>query len=890
VELRLRDAHDDLSSLMDFWRAVGPQAPSSNQPASTPPVVVIADRYVLGASIGQGGGGEVHRAVDRLSGDHLAIKLIDTPALKDLDRTRREINALRWLRLPGVVHMRDDGVDRDRYFIAMDLVEGLPFPGRAARRWESLAPLALDLLEVLARVHMAGVVHRDLKPGNVLVDQHGRPVLLDFGLAWGDAVVSGRNLPRAEGTPRYVAPEQLISQPTDQRADLYSTGVMLYEALAGRAPHGEGDAWEVLRCKVDLPAPPLRSVAPQVPRDVALVIDRLLERRPEDRPATAVDVIAQLGGRPPVASAIDLPVSAPRGASDLQGLFTGPPAFSHVAEDAAQALWLRTGGQVDRIAAELDGWVRSGLAHVVDGRLRIDRVALAQLEGGAPTGVSAAADPPLGPEQEAVLRWVRLAWPDATPAIVAQVSGMEATAVGAALQALFAARLCWPLPDGRIGTAPAVRLHIDDAAVRAARLHLAGHLPTGSEARVRQLVAAQADPQRLLPDVLATARPRVDLGLHSQAIALLELGLREARRVEDMPHEAVLLTLRVRVALEQEAPVALDRALYEVGRCEPRQPLHDALEGLLRAVRLVLVGERGRARRLADALPPFQDETLEVWRQAARVQAAYGLPLERQEELLSSLQEWADAGPQSRRAKLAGWWGNLRYKQGRYVEAAELHQMAARTKAGVLARVSSQINAATALLEVPELERARALATEAARHARRARHARYEARATWLLRAADYRADRAGPPQPELVEAAAAVAPPEEALLATTEAAIAWRRGELGLAEQLALRGARAFALRQTLEGELLCRALALAAAPPDGQVAALAIADRLGECRVPDVAVQVLGLLRFAVPSLEETWMAQLKDLISSREPVQHDRRLDVLSYSESLVPTNIR
>jgi serine/threonine protein kinase len=180
--------------------------PLDDTVAARPPrSSVLADRYELGELLGRGGFGAVYAATDRLSGQRVAVKLMREMRGPNLGRVRREIAALRFLRLPGVVQLLDDGLDDGRLYLVMQHVEGGPFPGRGPRtHWEDVEETVRALLETLGLVHDSGIVHRDLKPANVLVDERGRPTLLDFGLAKGERV--GPDLTAAGalvGTPAY---------------------------------------------------------------------------------------------------------------------------------------------------------------------------------------------------------------------------------------------------------------------------------------------------------------------------------------------------------------------------------------------------------------------------------------------------------------------------------------------------------------------------------------------------------------------------------------------------------------------------------------------------------------------------------------------------------------
>lgn len=234
------------------------------------------------------------RAADELEARDVALKLLEPST--DGPRSHRETDALNLLRLAGVARMFDQGRVGDRRFIVLELIDGQPFPGCARpARWADIADVTLELLRTLQRVHAAGVVHRDLKPANILVAD-GRPVLLDFGLARGDALGSTiTESGTVMGTPRYLAPEQVRGARTDARTDLYAVGVMLYEALAGHPPHGDRDGIDALLHRKLLATPrPLQEVAEDLPRHVAATVARLLSVDPNARPASAAEAHAAL--------------------------------------------------------------------------------------------------------------------------------------------------------------------------------------------------------------------------------------------------------------------------------------------------------------------------------------------------------------------------------------------------------------------------------------------------------------------------------------------------------------------------------------------------------------------------------------------------------------------
>ncbi len=240
-------------------------------------------------------GVEAHDAITHSS---VAIQLLFSIVELAPARAQVEVAALRQ-RLPGVVEMTDDGVHEGRSYLVTEMVDGRPFPGKTGRAtWDEIAPVTVALLETLARVHGAFIVHRDLKPENVLVTSSGQVRLLDFGIAFQQASGSleSDTVGLLLGTCEYMAPEQVQSNPIDERTDLYALGVMLYHALAGRMPHDEADPKRVLFMKVNRPPPSLAVIAPMVPAAVARLVDRMLAIRPQNRPRTAVEVLAELRG------------------------------------------------------------------------------------------------------------------------------------------------------------------------------------------------------------------------------------------------------------------------------------------------------------------------------------------------------------------------------------------------------------------------------------------------------------------------------------------------------------------------------------------------------------------------------------------------------------------
>ncbi len=269
----------------------------SDEPAEQRPAGLPA-RYTLDSLLARGGQGSVYAGTDTITGAPIATKLLLAADLSAIERVQREVAALRVLDVPGVVRILDSGHDNGRSWIVMNHVPGAPFPaGRSD--WATLRPVVVALMETLARVHDAGLLHRDIKPGNVLVDEAGRPVLLDFGLVRG--AIAGPTITHVGavmGTPRYMAPEQMRGDRADRRTDLYAIGAMITEALTGKVPLETEHIGALFEARIRNDPPTLLSLRPDLPAEVAATLDSLVARRPEARPTSARAALAALRGEP----------------------------------------------------------------------------------------------------------------------------------------------------------------------------------------------------------------------------------------------------------------------------------------------------------------------------------------------------------------------------------------------------------------------------------------------------------------------------------------------------------------------------------------------------------------------------------------------------------------
>ncbi|MGH3630522.1 MAG: serine/threonine-protein kinase, partial [Sciscionella sp.] len=268
---------------------------------------VLAARYELTAPIGHGGMGEVYAGYDRRLDRPVAVKILRPDALAPgLDRQALATRFVREARLtarvehPGVPAVFDAGAQDERLYLVMQLVPGCDLIDFLAQHQplplESAVAIAAQTAAVLAAAHEVSLVHRDLKPGNVMITPEGRVTVLDFGVA----ALLDADLTRltttgeAIGSPAYMSPEQVMGAAASPRSDLYSLGCILHELLAGVRPFTAQATFAAMRQQVDDPPPPLRSQRAEVPVELEELVLGLLAKAPEDRPADAQEVYRRL--------------------------------------------------------------------------------------------------------------------------------------------------------------------------------------------------------------------------------------------------------------------------------------------------------------------------------------------------------------------------------------------------------------------------------------------------------------------------------------------------------------------------------------------------------------------------------------------------------------------
>jgi hypothetical protein len=265
------------------------ETPSEDKGALTEPVAlgsgVRVGRYQVRRALGMGGMGQVYAAWDPVFGREVALKLLHSPEPRAIDAFKREFRTLADLQHPNFIQLHELACENGNWFFTMELVDGEDFYLHVCSGYDpSFARLrrALrQLADALVALHAAGKVHRDVKPSNVLIDQSGRVVLVDFGLVedFLDPVESVRLL---AGTVAYVSPEQSAGRVPSPASDWYSFGVMFYQGLTGRLPFS-GTAVEVLRDKQEREPEPPASVAIGIPEELSRLCADLLRIDPAQR-------------------------------------------------------------------------------------------------------------------------------------------------------------------------------------------------------------------------------------------------------------------------------------------------------------------------------------------------------------------------------------------------------------------------------------------------------------------------------------------------------------------------------------------------------------------------------------------------------------------------------
>ena len=284
---------------------------------------IIGDRYQLGRVIGRGGMATIHEAMDLRLERPVAVKLLRPEAAADADladRFRREALAATVLRHPNIVACLDTGTDDGQPYLVMDLVDGEDLAARL-KRGGRLAPthaarIGLDVARALGVAHVRGIVHRDVKPGNILLASDGRAMVTDFGIARLAADAEAARPGTTLGSVHYFSPEQAKGATTTPASDVYGLGLVLYEAMTGARAFGGETTDAIALARIGATPPSPRSIRPEVPVDLDAVVRRALAPEPGDRyangnaMATALEAAMQTADDASPTTIVSTPVVA----------------------------------------------------------------------------------------------------------------------------------------------------------------------------------------------------------------------------------------------------------------------------------------------------------------------------------------------------------------------------------------------------------------------------------------------------------------------------------------------------------------------------------------------------------------------------------------------------
>src|SRR5712671_4077580 len=289
------------SAALPYIRSGPPSVGGISAFQSLQPGVLFGGRYEILSVLGQGGMGAVYKARDRELDRLIALKVIRPELATDpaiLQRFKQELILARNITHKNVVRIYDLGESDGIRFITMEYVDGEDMRSMLRKHGKFSAQDAIPMIEQVCRAldsaHSEGVIHRDLKPQNIMRDKQGRIVVMDFGLArsLGDSGMTQTGA--IVGTMEYMSPEQALGSQLDQRSDIFSVGLIFYELLTGKSPYHADTAIASLMRRTREEARAASDVENTVPRSLSAIVSRCLEREPANRYHAVVELLQQL--------------------------------------------------------------------------------------------------------------------------------------------------------------------------------------------------------------------------------------------------------------------------------------------------------------------------------------------------------------------------------------------------------------------------------------------------------------------------------------------------------------------------------------------------------------------------------------------------------------------
>lgn len=263
--------------------------------------------YKVIRKIGEGGMGEVYLASNPALGQMVAIKMLhkrysENPLLRE--KFRQEAMMLSGLTHPNIVKFINYVDNDEGVFLIMEYVDGVTLDEYIHKKnglivEDRAKPMICELTDAFRHAHEQGIIHRDIKPGNILIDKDGHVKVLDFGIAQIMSEVDGeKDLGKGSGSPSYMSPEQVLGKPLDARSDIYSLGVVMYEMLTGRAPYDDKEltAMEIKHKVVHEPLPKMKEAYPYISDDSQKIVDKATRKNPEERFGSCAEMLNAIRG------------------------------------------------------------------------------------------------------------------------------------------------------------------------------------------------------------------------------------------------------------------------------------------------------------------------------------------------------------------------------------------------------------------------------------------------------------------------------------------------------------------------------------------------------------------------------------------------------------------
>lgn len=827
----------------------------------------FADRYCVEAEVGRGAYGVVYRAIDEITGDPVALKILRANRARIASERWREASALRRLRIPGVATLYDEGYFDGAYYVAMEFVDGEHFfEPSEPRSWSEIRSHSIRLLEILSVVHRQGIVHGDLKPANVM--RVGDDVkLLDFGLAISSIASDLEAEMGSKGTPVYMAPELFRDARATPSTDLFAVGTMLFEALAGRPFFMTANFVEwVRRLNSDGP-PQLAEVMPKAHPEAQILVDALLQRLPEDRPRSAAEALSLIErgrSKTSLRSLGDEPLSV----AELTELFVGIEPGFHLRTGPAKELHERTGGKPDEVVTELDAWTSFGLAHHDGERFSVSSRALASLRDGLRVRDPIAADR-VSLEAARVAGVLRFVGESTADELTELCDGLARTDIRQALEQLErlgAVRIV----DGRVRPVLDVAFDGQESWLEGVARDI---LDSADDPEVRLRVARTfGEPEAVAEAAGAVARTRsaaVDTAGARSAFQEAWIVLRD----NGLPHRELLRSW-ASFALESNSLEIVEEVLW-VWRDQ-----NDPISRLLEGYRLMLRGRNDRVVELLREIGTLAIPRFEVYRLTTLLTALswetdeFLTVSNRAAEIIEANSDLRDLRDASRMREALRMYG-----EGKFAEAFAIHREVAETTESKRIRVVTTFHTAWSGSDSFEFELAQQWAERAIALAEEVRLPHMELLSRVAERVARYRGGELPELDDELIEAVEFDGGMTLRCVAgTLDAAICWRRGDIERALEIQGPLTREWDTSSRYAGLLLALVFWLylkRERPRD------AVIEAVAECNLPRLKAQMLGMMAPMVPEMAEEWRAEALGLV----PAEHRSvRLEIMSVDEAV------